>query len=161
MTPINIFMHRSHSLADMTMFNIATEEYHGLHNATTDRPMKKLTKWRNIFGFWILGLANNYPYVIMLSAAFDTIHRLSDKTGDHMHNNTNLSNMSSVDSCTLVNGSYKQRELCERAGTSVCMYACVWRDEGEVKIIIFFILLPVTLCSSFYWPILSHSSSLN
>lgn len=30
-------------------------------------------KWRNIIGFWILGLCNNYPYVIMLSAAFDIL----------------------------------------------------------------------------------------
>nr|XP_042910831.1 battenin isoform X2 [Parasteatoda tepidariorum] len=30
--------------------------------------------WRNLVGFWLLGLCNNYPYVIMLSAAFDLLH---------------------------------------------------------------------------------------
>lgn len=32
-------------------------------------------KWRNILSFWILGLCNNYGYVVMLSAAYDIIKR--------------------------------------------------------------------------------------
>lgn len=32
-------------------------------------------KWRNILSFWILGLCNNYGFVVMLSAAFDIIKR--------------------------------------------------------------------------------------
>ena len=96
------------------------DDYDG-GDITVDRPMNKFTKWRNIIGFWILGLANNYPYVVMLSAAFDTIHRLSDKTDHHAHNSTSTSNTTLVDSCTLINGSYKERELCEKAGTSVRM----------------------------------------
>ncbi|XP_062919104.1 battenin isoform X2 [Mobula hypostoma] len=31
------------------------------------------TYWRNIIGFWILGLCNNFSYVIMLSAAHDIL----------------------------------------------------------------------------------------
>lgn len=31
------------------------------------------TKWRNIIGFWMLGMCNNYGYVVMLTAAFDII----------------------------------------------------------------------------------------
>lgn len=32
-------------------------------------------KWRNILSFWMLGLCNNYGFVVMLSAAFDIIKR--------------------------------------------------------------------------------------
>lgn len=31
--------------------------------------------WRNILSFWILGLCNNYGFVVMLSAAYDIIKR--------------------------------------------------------------------------------------
>lgn len=31
------------------------------------------SKWRNIIGFWMLGMCNNYGYVVMLTAAFDII----------------------------------------------------------------------------------------
>lgn len=34
-------------------------------------------KWRNILSFWILGMCNNYGYVVMLSAAFDIIQRFN------------------------------------------------------------------------------------
>lgn len=79
--------------------------------------MSKLTKWRNIVAFWIFGLANNYPYVVMLSAAFDIIHALSSNNSEQQHGGSNDTVFN--DSCTPVNGSYKERELCEQAGTSV------------------------------------------
>lgn len=31
--------------------------------------------WRNILSFWVLGLCNNYGFVVMLSAAYDIIKR--------------------------------------------------------------------------------------
>lgn len=40
-----------------------TQQIHDDHN------------WRNILSFWILGLCNNYGFVVMLSAAFDIIQR--------------------------------------------------------------------------------------
>ena len=49
----------------------------GGNSEETSHPMSKLTKWWNIVTFWIFGLANNYPYIVMLSAAFDIIHTLS------------------------------------------------------------------------------------
>ena len=73
--------------------------------------------WRNIIGFFILGLGNNYPYVIMLSAALDIVHRLE---GGGTHNTNNTS-----ESCTLLfnwttnTSSYKPREMCQKQGTSV------------------------------------------
>lgn len=34
-------------------------------------------KWRNLISFWILGLCNNYGYVVMLTAAHDIIGRFN------------------------------------------------------------------------------------
>lgn len=34
-------------------------------------------KWRNLISFWILGLCNNYGYVVMLTAAHDIIERFN------------------------------------------------------------------------------------
>lgn len=34
-------------------------------------------KWRNILSFWIMGLSNNFGFVVMLSAAFDIINRFN------------------------------------------------------------------------------------
>ncbi|XP_037557243.1 battenin-like isoform X1 [Dermacentor silvarum] len=35
----------------------------------------KLRRTRNLVGFWLLGLCNNYAYVVMLSAAFDILNK--------------------------------------------------------------------------------------
>lgn len=44
--------------------------------------------WRNILSFWILGLCNNYGFVVMLSAAYDIIQRFDSisvrKMGTHV-----------------------------------------------------------------------------
>lgn len=37
-------------------------------------------KWRNILSFWVLGLCNNYGYVVMLSAAFDILNQFNGVT---------------------------------------------------------------------------------
>lgn len=34
--------------------------------------------WRDLVAFWILGMCNNYGYVVMLSAAHDIIGRFDD-----------------------------------------------------------------------------------
>ena len=49
---------------------------------STEPPLSVAEKWRNIVGFWILGLCNNYPYVIMLSAAFDILASLENHDDD-------------------------------------------------------------------------------
>ena len=108
-----------HSLTCFTPFPSLPTDEDDLEAEVDPRPMNKFTKWRNIIGFWILGLANNYPYVVMLSAAFDIIHRLSG-------NGDESSDSEFEDSCTPFNGTYEQRERCERSGTSVCTaYVCV------------------------------------
>lgn len=34
-------------------------------------------RWRDLTAYWILGLCNNYGYVVMLSAAHDIIKRFN------------------------------------------------------------------------------------
>ncbi|XP_029363967.1 battenin isoform X2 [Echeneis naucrates] len=41
------------------------------HSGSNDRR----TKWRNWTGFWLLGLCNNFAYVVMLSAAHDILKK--------------------------------------------------------------------------------------
>uniref|UniRef100_A0A3B5LYV8 Battenin n=1 Tax=Xiphophorus couchianus TaxID=32473 RepID=A0A3B5LYV8_9TELE len=36
-------------------------------------------KWRNWCGFWLLGLCNNFAYVVMLSAAHDILEKQESK----------------------------------------------------------------------------------
>ncbi|XP_047365002.1 battenin [Vespa velutina] len=38
-----------------------------------ERKLKR-TRWRNLVAFWILGMCNNYGYVVMLSAAHDILN---------------------------------------------------------------------------------------
>ncbi|XP_063077377.1 battenin isoform X3 [Engraulis encrasicolus] len=40
----------------------------------TDR-QGRVAKWRNVLGFWLLGLCNNFAYVVMLSAAHDILQQ--------------------------------------------------------------------------------------
>lgn len=40
-------------------------------------PVSDVYKWRNILSFWMLGLCNNYGFVVMLSAAYDIIKRFN------------------------------------------------------------------------------------
>ncbi|XP_028670734.1 battenin isoform X2 [Erpetoichthys calabaricus] len=46
-----------------------------LHRVPIQEPSERVTKWRNLTGFWILGLCNNFAYVIMLSAAHDILSK--------------------------------------------------------------------------------------
>lgn len=87
---------------------------------------RPLSKWRNIIAFWIIGLTNNYPYVIMLSAAYDIVQHLpkppqDGHNGDLHHEEWTAlpsisSNSSSQNSCA-ANGNYSS--LCGKSGTSV------------------------------------------
>lgn len=40
--------------------------------------------WRDLVAYWILGLCNNYGYVVMLSAAYDIIARFGTKVGKNV-----------------------------------------------------------------------------
>lgn len=39
--------------------------------------IKDTGRWRDLTAYWIIGLCNNYGYVVMLSAAHDIISRFS------------------------------------------------------------------------------------
>ncbi|XP_043282926.1 battenin [Venturia canescens] len=54
----------------------------------------KIARWRNIIAFWLLGLCNNYGYVVMLSAAHDI---LEAKFSDHKHTETAVVNATIAD----------------------------------------------------------------
>lgn len=43
----------------------------------SDGKYRDPARWRDLTAYWILGLCNNYGYVVMLSAAHDIIGRLS------------------------------------------------------------------------------------
>lgn len=46
-------------------------------NVGTEVKFKDAGRWRDLTAYWILGLCNNYGYVVMLSAAHDIIGRLN------------------------------------------------------------------------------------
>lgn len=50
------------------------ELFHRTENTTS--------KVRNLIGFWLLGLCNNYAYVVMLSAAVDILAKFKDTTSE-------------------------------------------------------------------------------
>ena len=89
----SILRHTVHHYPDTTSGDGGSEDLE------EEEEKSKFTKWRNIIGFFIIGVANNYPYAIMFSAAFDIIHRLSG------HSET-LTDFDYLDPCTLYNGSY-------------------------------------------------------
>lgn len=49
---------------------------------TPHPPPKDRKLWRDLTAYWILGLCNNYGYVVMLSAAHDIIAQFQDQTTD-------------------------------------------------------------------------------
>ncbi|CAH1153453.1 unnamed protein product [Phaedon cochleariae] len=53
-------------------------------------PNTKTRRWRAFVAYWILGLCNNYGYVVMLTAASDIIANQSgESTSEENNNNTN------------------------------------------------------------------------
>ncbi|XP_055855569.1 battenin-like [Episyrphus balteatus] len=55
-----------------------TDKQNALEKATPEQKDKQL--WRDLVAFWILGLCNNFGYVVMLSAAHDIIARFDETT---------------------------------------------------------------------------------
>lgn len=46
-----------------------------VEKAPTTAKVRDEQRWRDLTAYWILGLCNNYGYVVMLSAAHDIIER--------------------------------------------------------------------------------------
>lgn len=56
----------------------------GVPKSNCENESKKLKDrglWRDLLAYWILGLCNNYGYVVMLSAAYDIIARFGTNVG--------------------------------------------------------------------------------
>ncbi|KAJ6646498.1 Battenin [Pseudolycoriella hygida] len=58
-----------------------TQDQSGLNpdNEHDNVTLKDRGLWRDLLAYWILGLCNNYGYVVMLSAAYDIIARFGKK----------------------------------------------------------------------------------
>lgn len=63
-----------------------TREFSLRELTNNDRSSRDLK--RNLVGFWLLGLCNNFAYVIMLSAAHDILKEQEDKSENTHHNET-------------------------------------------------------------------------
>lgn len=79
---------------------------------------QKFEKWRNIVGFWILGLCNNFPYVVMLSAAFDILRQLQGKE-KHAVNATLIYNDTDLPLLNYAGNSSALGRDCNKESTSV------------------------------------------
>ncbi|XP_032831551.1 battenin isoform X2 [Petromyzon marinus] len=64
-----------------------TETLPGVSDAEIAAERKR--DWRNFAGFWILGLTNNFAYVVMLSAAHDILKQ--QEAGNNTHTNSSSS----------------------------------------------------------------------
>jgi len=65
----------------MTKGNLAISHVSG--SVFDEEAIVKKARWRNLVAFWILGLCNNYGYVVMLSAAHDILaSKFGDKVSD-------------------------------------------------------------------------------
>lgn len=73
---------------------------HMTENIGEDTTARKI-QWRNLVAFWILGLCNNYGYVVMLSAAHDILNiKFGDKNSTINTNGTNIpSHTTEIRSC--------------------------------------------------------------
>lgn len=57
---------------------LASEKIEQKKNGKSEKSkIKDPQRWRDLTAYWILGLCNNYGYVVMLSAAHDIIGRFS------------------------------------------------------------------------------------
>lgn len=58
--------------------NQNTDKKNQVEKAATPAKVKDAARWRDLTAYWILGLCNNYGYVVMLSAAHDIIERFGN-----------------------------------------------------------------------------------
>ena len=106
--------------------------------SSTPSPPHSVTysKWRNILSFWLLGFLNNYPYVVMLSAAFDIIHSVEQGSASENHNSSNVSSCTLVINETTNSSSYPPRDLCQQQGTSVCVHSVCLCEHALIMVVL-------------------------
>ncbi|XP_031550051.1 battenin-like [Actinia tenebrosa] len=76
------------------------------HEGEDYSPDTKYKRSRNLVGFWILGLCNNFSYVVMLSAAHDILNPRNTTASAHQNSNASslFSNGSANGSSSVVDG---------------------------------------------------------
>lgn len=62
-------------LANIPTIGEKLEPSSGLNGSVAKQ--KDTSRWRDLTAYWILGLCNNYGYVVMLSAAHDIVEQIS------------------------------------------------------------------------------------
>ncbi|KAL6259003.1 hypothetical protein P5V15_008925 [Pogonomyrmex californicus] len=76
---------------------------HAADSAFDQEAILKKTRWRNLLAFWILGLCNNYGYVVMLSAAHDILQtKFGEKDDTSNVTTNNATNTSGSRTCNTV-----------------------------------------------------------
>uniref|UniRef100_A0A336K9I5 Battenin n=1 Tax=Culicoides sonorensis TaxID=179676 RepID=A0A336K9I5_CULSO len=68
-------MHETDSTDTASTANVNTKN---TESSLNDNKIKDTGLWRDLVAYWILGLCNNFGYVVMLTAAHDIIHDLSN-----------------------------------------------------------------------------------
>ncbi|XP_060883005.1 battenin [Labrus mixtus] len=87
-------------------------------SVTTDPETNgRSTRWRNWSGFWLLGLCNNFAYVVMLSAAHDILKKQSSE------NNTASASASLTVDFQSGNSSNSSRYDCNPVSTAAVLLA--------------------------------------
>lgn len=61
-----------------------------------DNPISKSRNLRTLIAYWILGLCNNYGYVVMLTAAEDIIKNISENDNNHTDTESFILNATAV-----------------------------------------------------------------
>ncbi|XP_037332063.1 battenin isoform X1 [Pungitius pungitius] len=74
-------------------------------------------QWRNWSGFWLLGLCNNFAYVVMLSAAHDILNKQESKTPPNLTSATLAADFQGG------NGSNSSRYDCNPVSTAAVLLA--------------------------------------
>lgn len=75
------------------------------------------TKWRNWGGFWLLGLCNNFAYVVMLSAAHDILNK------QESHNATASASLTLSSNLQTGNSTNSSRYDCNPVSTAAVLLA--------------------------------------
>ncbi|XP_015608291.1 battenin isoform X3 [Cephus cinctus] len=67
---------------------------------SVEEQVARKTRWRNLLAFWMLGLCNNYGYVVMLSAAHDILEsKFGTMDSDNSDSSDATGNSTSTRSC--------------------------------------------------------------
>uniref|UniRef100_A0A673IVH6 Battenin n=1 Tax=Sinocyclocheilus rhinocerous TaxID=307959 RepID=A0A673IVH6_9TELE len=93
-------------------------------------------RWRNWIGFWLLGLCNNFAYVVMLSAAHDILQKQESQ---------NTTTPTPAPNGTSIEISNSSRYDCNAVSTAVSLSVCL----PCLSFSLWFFVSPVQTCPTF------------